>query len=84
MPGASPTTRTADQTAIDEVHGKFPIMTDVQRLKNMIAIGMKGMRDNVIKDLVQFELRNRRSDAATFAVWLASSRDRYQAWFARL
>lgn len=75
-----------DQPAIDEVQSKFPVPTDkgLQRLKHLIALGMKGVQDNALNDLVQFELRNRRSDAAVFGVWLASSRERYQAWFARL
>jgi hypothetical protein len=75
-----------DQPAIDEVQSKFPAITDKgsPRLKHLIALGMKGVQDSALKDLVQFELRNRRSDAAVFGVWLASLRDRYQAWFARL
>jgi len=75
-----------DALAIDEVHSKFPVVTDKDspRLKHLIALGMKGVQDNALNELVQFELRNRRSDRNVFGVWLASSRDRYQAWFARL
>lgn len=75
-----------DQPAVDDVHAKFPLITDKdgQRLKHLIALGMKGVRDNVLNELGQFELRNRRSDGAVFGVWLTSARNRYEAWFARL
>jgi hypothetical protein len=52
--------------------------------RTAIEVGMRAMRDDVLKDLVQFEIHNRYSDANAFNSWLASATQRYKAWRSRL
>jgi hypothetical protein len=74
----------ANSDSVGELITSYP-KTPQARLKTLIEIGMKGLRDEVLKDIVQFELQSRRRlDANTLRDWLGSSRDRYQAWFGRL
>lgn len=76
----------ADPAAVEEVHNKLPglLVRDPNRLKTTIEASMKGVRDQVLNDITQFQLRNRRSDSAAIHDWLAASKERYEAWFARL
>jgi hypothetical protein len=74
----------ADPAAIEELHGQFP-QEKIEHVRTVIQIGMKGMRDEVVmKDLGQFELHSRYSGANAFNLWLASAKQRYQAWLSRL
>ena len=74
----------ADQGAVDDLRSKFPQEAQTERLKHVIELGMKGIRDNVLNDLTQFELHNRRADESAFSTWANGARNRYQAWLARL
>jgi hypothetical protein len=74
----------ADSGAVDDLRAKFPQETQTERLRHVIELGMKGIRDNVLNDITQFELHNRRGDAAAFSAWLNAAKDRYQSWLARL
>jgi len=74
----------ADPAAIEQLHRQFP-QEKIENIRTLIQIGMKGMRDEVVmKDLAQFELHSRYSGANAFNLWLASAKQRYQAWLSRL
>jgi hypothetical protein len=45
---------------------------------------MRAMRDDVLKDVSQFEIHKRYADANAFSSWLTSSQQRYKAWLSRL
>ncbi|HEY3102639.1 MAG TPA: hypothetical protein VGJ69_03560 [Pyrinomonadaceae bacterium] len=80
----------ADPASVQDLLGKFPTTPDMnqRKAKNLIEIAMKGLRDEVLNDVTQFQHRNRRVDPNAFHNafhdWLKSSKDRYEAWFARL
>ena len=76
----------ADPAATEEIHNKFAGVTesDPNRLKTAIAIGMKGVQDQVLSEITQFQLRNRRADSKPIQDWLVASKERYEAWFSRL
>jgi hypothetical protein len=52
--------------------------------KVAIEVGMRGIRDEVLKDLIQFELHSRYSGPNAFNSWLTSARKQYKAWLSRL
>ena len=52
--------------------------------RTAIEVGMRAMRDDVLKDLVQFEIHKRYSGANALDSWLASATQRYKAWMSRL
>jgi hypothetical protein len=75
----------ADAGAVAEVDGKLTgLGADPHRLKTLIEIGMKNVRDQVLTDIAQFQLRNRYADPKPINDWLAASKDRYAAWLGRL
>jgi hypothetical protein len=76
----------ADATAAEEVHNQFVGLpgSDQNRLKTTIEIGLKGVRDQILSDISQFQLRNRWADPRLFADWLVATKERYEAWHARL
>jgi len=74
----------AGTPAVDDLHGKFPQEPQTERLRHVIELGMKGIRDEVLNDITQFELHNRRADAGMFSTWLAAEKNRYELWLARL
>jgi hypothetical protein len=76
----------ADPAAVQDLLDKFPTTQDMnqRKAKNLIEIAMKDLRDEVLNDVTQFQLRNRRVDPNAFHDWLKSSKDRYDAWLARL
>jgi hypothetical protein len=74
----------ADPAAVEELHRQFPQVKQTENLKNVIQIGMRGLRDAVLKDLSQFELHSRYSEANAFNLWLTSAKKRYQTWLSRL
>lgn len=76
----------ADPAAVEEVYKRLAGLpgSDPIRLKTSIEVSMKGVRDQVLNDITQFQLRNRRADPKTIHDWLVASEERYQAWFARL
>jgi len=75
-----------DAASVEEVHSKFPDMSSqLERdLKPGIEISMKELRDGVVKDIVEFQLHHRQVDPNTLREWLTSSKQRYEAWLARL
>lgn len=76
----------ADAGAVEEVRAKLETFpgNDQRRLQTLIEIGMKGVRDQVLSDITQFDLRNRYADRKPTHEWLLASRERYEAWFGRL
>lgn len=76
----------ADSAAVQELLGRLPNSPtkNQPRVKTAIEVGMKGLRDEVLNDVTQFHLRNRRLDPNTLQDWLKSSRQRYEVWSGRL
>jgi hypothetical protein len=76
----------ADPAALADLSHQFPPQnrTERDRLKLAIEVAMRGIRDDVLKDISQFELRSRRQEPGIFNSWVASSKARYQAWLSRL
>jgi len=75
----------ADAAAVAEVDNKLTgLGADQSRLKTLIEIGMKGVRDQVLNDITQFQLRYRYADPKPIHDWLSASKERYEAWLARL
>jgi hypothetical protein len=52
--------------------------------RTAIEVGMRAMRDEVLKDFSQFEIHNRYSGANALDPWLKSATQRYKAWLSRL
>jgi hypothetical protein len=52
--------------------------------RTAIEVGMRAMRDEVLKDLSQFEIHNRYSGVNALDPWLKSATQRYKAWLSRL
>lgn len=74
----------ADPAAVDELYRQFPQPKPFERPRTLIQIGMTKMRDDVLKELSEFELHMRFKEANAFNAWLTSSKQRYQAWFSRM
>jgi hypothetical protein len=45
---------------------------------------MKSVRDQVLSDITQFQLRYRYANPKPIHEWLAASKERYEAWFGPL
>jgi hypothetical protein len=73
----------ADSAAIEELQRQFP-QENLERVKTAIQVGMRGLRDEVLRDLIQCELHNRYSGNNAYNACLTSSVKRYQAWLNRL
>ncbi|HSQ24751.1 MAG TPA: hypothetical protein VLN44_10075, partial [Pyrinomonadaceae bacterium] len=78
--------REVNPAAAEEIHQKFAGLagSDANRLRTAIEIGMKGVQDQVLDDITQFQLRNRRADPKAIHDWLAATKERYEVWFGRL
>ena len=76
----------ADAPSVEEAHAKLTVVSgvDQRRLKHLIELGMKGVRDQMLSDITQFQIRNRYADPKPAQVWLSATKERYEAWFARL
>lgn len=76
----------ADSAAVQDLLGKLPNFQNINqpKAKNLIEIAMRGLRAEVLNDITQFQLRNRRLDPNTFHDWLRSSKQRYEVWLGRL
>ncbi|HXI24365.1 MAG TPA: hypothetical protein VNG71_10930 [Pyrinomonadaceae bacterium] len=72
-----------DAAAVQEVRAKVSV-PDGRDVKHLIEVSMKGTRDELLNDVVQFQLHNRRTDSAALVEWLATTKERYQAWLNRL
>lgn len=78
--------REVDPAATEEIHNKFAVFagSDPNRLKTTIEIAMKGVQDQVVSEITQFQLHNRRTDSKPIHDWLANLKERYEAWLVRL
>ncbi len=76
----------SDAASVQEVHSKFPDISSQEEgnLKPGIEIGMVQLRDEVVKDITDFQLHHRQVDPNALRDWLMTSKQRYQAWLARL
>ena len=76
----------ADPDAVQEVLSKYPGMPANQppRVKITIEVAMKSVKTDVLNDITEFSLRNRRVEPYPLHNWLATLKQRYEAWVARL
>jgi len=75
----------ADAAAVEDVGNKLMgLGADQRRLRTLIELGMKGVRDQVLRDITQFQLRYRYADPKPIHDWFTASTKRYEAWFGRL
>ncbi len=74
----------ADAAAVEELHRQFPQEKLIERVRIPIEVGMRRLRDEVLKDLTEFELYGRYAEANAFNSWATSAKQRYQAWLNRL
>lgn len=76
----------ADSVEAEQVQSKFAVLPgfDQHRLQTAIEASMKGVKDQVLSDITQFQLRNRRAEPKEIHDWLSTSKERYETWFARL
>jgi hypothetical protein len=75
----------ADSAAVQEVLARFPnTPVEAQQRLRTIEVGMKGLRDEVLKGIREFQLRSRRADTREIREWLTSTTTRYRLWLARL
>jgi hypothetical protein len=76
----------ADVASAEEIHNRFAGFagSDPNSLKTTIQIGMKGARDQVLNEITQFQLHNRRENSKPIRAWLADLKERFEVWFARL
>jgi hypothetical protein len=76
----------ADAFAVQEVMKPFSALTEASRreLKSKIEVEMNDFRRSVLEDVAKFRLGNPNPDATAFRAWLVASKQRYEAWLARL
>ena len=68
---------------LQNLRNQFPAIADTE-LKRPVEISMKGMRDEILRDFDQYQLRRRRFPTPAAREWLAATIQRYQAWLGRL
>jgi hypothetical protein len=76
---ARPSIRVGDAGGVKTV---THVSTDAAKVA--IEVGMRRVRDDVLKDLIQFELHSRYSGPNAFNSWLTSAKKQYKAWLSRL
>ena len=76
----------ADAFAVQEVMKPFSALPEASRreLKSKIEVEMNDFRKSVLEDVAKFRLGNPNLDATAFRAWLVASKQRYEAWLARL
>src|SRR2546421_5136720 len=76
----------ADQAQAEDVIAKFghPVKNTPQDLKNIIQAGLKLIQSQTLNETKQFQLRNPTPIPEVVHRWLASAKQRYEAWMARL
>lgn len=75
-----------DPATVQVVLARYPnTAAEIQpRLQRIIEVGRKGLRDDVLKDIRESQLRYRRAGSHEIREWLTSTTERYRAWVARL
>jgi hypothetical protein len=74
----------ADPAAIQELQQQFPQEKRIEHIKTAIQVGMHDIRDEVMKDVIEFQMHNRYAKTNAFNSWVISAKQRYQAWLNRL
>ncbi len=76
-----------ETTAMEELLQEFPELTGKAKagLKNAVQVAMHGVRETALDDLNKFSRNHEQvSDAKVFSTWLTATKERYEAWLARL
>lgn len=68
---------------LQNLRERFPATNETD-LKRPVEISMKSLRDEVLRDFDQYQLRRRRYPTPTVREWLTATAQRYQAWLSRL
>lgn len=76
----------ADSLAVQEVVNEFSALAERPKrdLTSAVEAAMSGIRRDAQQDITQFRARNPSLDTSTFRYWLVASKQRYEAWLARL
>ena len=76
----------ADPLAVQELVNEFSGLAERPKrgLTSAIEAAMSGIRRDALQDIAQVRLRNPNLDAGAFRYWLVASKQRYEAWLARL
>ncbi len=76
----------ANPAAVDDVASQLAGIpgNNPDRVKTGIEVALSGVRSEILKEITQFRIRSRRSDAKEIRDWLAATKERYAAWAARL
>lgn len=74
----------ADSTAIEDLHRQFPQEKQIDHVRTVIQLGMQGVREDLLKDIAQFELHSRYEDRSAFNSWLVSAKQKYHSWLSRM
>ena len=76
----------ADSVAVQEVVGEFSALGERPKrdLTSVIEGTMSEIRRDVQEDVAKFRLGNPNLDATAFRTWLVASKQRYEAWLARI
>ena len=76
----------ADQALAEDVIAKFgqPVKKTPQDLKNTIQVGLRLVQSQALNETKQFQLRNPTPAPEVVHRWLASAKQRYEAWLSRL
>ena len=76
----------ADPLAVQELASEFSSLAQRPKrgLTSAIEAAMNGIRRDAQQSIAEFQLKNPNLDAIAFRAWLVASRQRYEAWLARL
>src|SRR5438445_6139494 len=76
----------ADQALAEDVIAKFgqPVKKTPQDLKNTIQVGLRLVQSQALNETKQFQLRDPTPAPEVVHRWLASAKQRYEAWLSRL
>lgn len=76
----------ADALALQELASEFSGLAERPKrgLASAIEAAMSGIRRDALQDIAQVRLKNPNLDAGAFRYWLVASKQRYEAWLARL
>jgi hypothetical protein len=76
----------ADSQAVREVASEFSALANGPKrdLTSAIEASMNGVRRDAQQNIAQFHLKNPNLDASGLHAWLLASKEKYEAWLARL
>jgi hypothetical protein len=76
----------ADSAAVQEVSSEFSALSQKPKrdLTSAVEAAMSGIRRDAQQDIAHFQLENPNMNVSIFRYWLVASKQKYEAWLARL